>query len=61
MAFIGGGWVIGGVGVVCVGLIILDGWGRFIVFFELEGGVMIDVRAVRYCAYVQFWGRSIFF
>ena len=27
--------------------------------FELEGEVMIDVRVVRYCAYVEFWERSI--
>ena len=31
------------------------------VFFKLEGEVMIDVRAVRYCVYVEIWGRSIFF
>ena len=29
------------------------------VSFELEGRVMIDVKVVRYCTYVEFWERSI--
>ena len=62
VVFIGGeGGGIGGVGVVYVGLIILDGWGDSSVFFELKGEVMIEVREVSYCAYVEFWWRSVFF
>ena len=30
-------------------------------FFELEGKFMIDARAVKYCAHVEFWWQSIFF
>ena len=35
-------------------------WG-FDTFFELGGKVMIDIRSVRYCTYVDFSERSIFF
>ena len=56
-----GGGVIGDVGVSSVGLVIMDGWGSFVVFSKLEGEVMIDVRAVRYYAYVDVWERSIIF
>ena len=41
---------------VFTGLVILSGWrGGFSGFFGLEGEVMIDVRVVKYCAYVDFW------
>ena len=51
---ISGGWV-GGGGMWClVDLIILGGGGGCIVIFRVGGGFMIDVRAVRYCTYVEF-------
>ena len=38
VVFIGGGWIIDGVGDVCGGLIILDGREGFIGFFRVRGG-----------------------
>ena len=38
VAFICGEGVIGGVGVVFVGLVILDGWGSFVGIFQVRGG-----------------------
>ena len=58
---ISGGWV-GGGGIWClVDLVILGGGGGCIVIFGLEGGFMIDVRAVRDCTYVEFFRWSVIF
>ena len=50
----GVGEIVGEVGGAFVELIVLDSWGSLVGFSELEGEIMIYVRAVRYCAYVDF-------